>query len=117
MVGGSRIQMMGGVKMSEAPKKERDWPLHAAVLRSDTAGITALLASRHPHLDAADDQGMTPLLWAVFRGDRECVEKLLISGADPNGRGIGNERPLWHAEEDFGLAEVAAILKRHGATK
>jgi ankyrin repeat protein len=60
---------------------------------------------------------MTPLLWAIFRKDIDAVRLLLESGADPNARVNRDDSPLWHAEDDFGLTEIAELLKSHGATK
>jgi ankyrin repeat protein len=67
-------------------------------------------------LDAWDANGMTPLLNAIFIGDTEKVQRLLEMGADPNRPSSTGETPLWHAEEDFGLAEIARLLRQHGAT-
>ena len=60
---------------------------------------------------------MTPLLYAVFVGDTKEAERLLQEGADPNQPSGSGETPLWHAEDDFGLHEMAALLRRYGARK
>jgi ankyrin repeat protein len=68
-------------------------------------------------LDAWDDLGYTPLLYAVVAGDVERVRELLAKGADPNRASRDyNETPLWHAEDNFGLMEIAALLRQYGAT-
>jgi ankyrin repeat protein len=67
-------------------------------------------------LDAWDKCGMTPLLIAVFSGDKERVRELLELGADPNRPSDMGTTPLWHAEDDFGLTEIAALLRQYGAT-
>jgi ankyrin repeat protein len=67
-------------------------------------------------LDAWDALGMTPLLYAVFVGDVDPVRDLLERGADPNRPSRSGETPLWHAEDDFGLVEIAALLRRYGAS-
>jgi len=41
----------------------------------------------------------------------------LESGADPNVRPNPTDSPLWSAEDDFGMADIAALLRSHGATK
>jgi len=63
------------------------------------------------------DAGMTPLLWAIFRGDIDAVRLLLESGADPDVRPNPSDSPLWHAEDDFGLGSIAELLKLYGASK
>jgi ankyrin repeat protein len=67
--------------------------------------------------DEYDELGMTPLLYAVFQGDLAAVKALLIQGADGNKpqRDDSTATPLWHAQEDFGLLEIADLLKLHGA--
>ena len=86
-----------------------------AVLRSDIAAIKKAIPSGDDLNEL--DGGMTPLLWAVFRGDIDAVQLLLKSGADPNVRPNPSDSALWHAEDDFGLTEVAELLKAYGATK
>jgi len=68
-------------------------------------------------IDAYDELGMTQLLSAVFMGDPAIVQELLQQGASPNKpqRDDPSATPLWHAEEDFGLFEVAQVLRAHGA--
>jgi len=60
---------------------------------------------------------MTPLLWAIFRGDIDAVRLLLESGADPNVRPNPTDSPPSHAEDDFGLTDITELLKSYGATK
>jgi ankyrin repeat protein len=89
--------------------------LTEAVLRSDVEAMKQAIASGD-NLNEFDG-GLTPLLWAIFRGDVDAVRLLLESGADPNVRPNPSDSPLWHAEDDFGLTEIAELLKSHGATK
>ena len=67
-------------------------------------------------LDEWDDAGMTHLMIAVFRGDEEEVRTLLQAGADPDRPISDGTTPLWRAEDDFGLTEIAALLRQYGAT-
>lgn len=71
----------------------------------------------HDEIDAYDANGMTRLLYAVFSGDCAQVKSLLDQGADCNRphRDDLTATPLWHAEEDFGLVEIAKLLRRYGA--
>ena len=67
-------------------------------------------------MDAWDTNGMTPLLNAIFAGDKDRVRRLLDMGADPNRPSNAGGTPLWHAEDDFGLIEIAQLLRQYGAT-
>jgi uncharacterized protein len=89
--------------------------LTEAVLRSDVVAMKQAISSGD-NLNEFDG-GLTPLLWAIFRGDTEAVRLLLESGADPNVRPNPSDSPLWHAEDDFGLTEIAELLKSYGASK
>ena len=91
-------------------------PLTGAVLRSDYSAMRELVATG-ADLNEFDDHRMTPLLWAIMRGDIDAVRLLLESGADPNVRPSPSDSPLWSVEDDFGLHEIAALLKSYGATK
>jgi ankyrin repeat protein len=90
--------------------------LTEAVLRSDYDAMRQIIA-RGADLNEFDDFRMTPLLWAIMRGDIVGVKMLLESGADPNIRLNPSDSPLWRAEDDFGMAEIAALLRSYGATK
>jgi ankyrin repeat protein len=70
-------------------------------------------------IDAYDSYGMTRLIHAVYEGNLAKVEALLVQGADCNKpqRDDPTATPLWHAEDDFGLTDIAALLRRHGARK
>jgi len=89
--------------------------LKDAVLGSDLDAMKSAIASGDDLNELSG--GMTPLMWAVFRGDIDAVRLLLESGADPNIRSDCNDSALWHAEDDFGLIEVAELLKSYGARK
>src|SRR5688500_2132497 len=71
---------------------------------------------RPAKLDEWDEVGMTPLILAVFRGAVSEVRKRLEQGADPNRPNSMGATPLWSAEDDFGLHEIAALLRSYGAT-
>lgn len=75
------------------------------------------LVSKNDGIDEYDENGMTQLLCAVFKGDVAEVQSLLELGADCNRphRDDATATPLWHAEEDFGLFDIAKLLRRYGA--
>jgi len=68
-------------------------------------------------LNERDEHGMTPLLSAVMIGSVDRVRTLLEQGADPNCTASDGTTALWLAEDDFGLTEVAQVLRQFGATK
>jgi ankyrin repeat protein len=87
-----------------------------AALESNHDKLREALSSGET-IDSYDANGMTPLLYAVFIGNIDAVRMLLDEGADCNRphRGDATATPLWHAQEDFGLFEIAEILREHGA--
>ncbi len=94
---------------------ETNSALDEAVGHSDYPLMVQLLKSGVKR-DSLNEVGMTPLILAVFRGDLEAVELLLLHGADPNCPSDDGLSPLWYAE-DFGLEEVEDLLRRHGGIK
>ena len=95
---------------------QKEFPLTAAVLRSDYAEMRQIIASG-ADLNEFDGFRQTPLLWAIMRGDINAVRLLLECGADPNVKPNDTDSPLWSAEDDWGFEEIAALLRAHGATK
>jgi ankyrin repeat protein len=65
-------------------------------------------------IQAADTDGVTPLMMAAQRGQRELVQLLVRSGADINVRcKRGHTALTWAARH--GDADIVAYLVRHGA--
>jgi ankyrin repeat protein len=91
--------------------------LIAAVLRSDHEGIRASI-SHGADVNFLGADGMSPLHWAVFRGDLDAVQLLLAAGGDPNQPSFEGSfaTPFWHASEDFGLLEIASVLRASGGS-
>jgi ankyrin repeat protein len=100
----------------KAAQSQKRAALSDAVLRSDYDAMRQSIAAG-ADLNEFDGHSMTPLLWAIMRGDVPAVTMLLESGADPNVRPNPSDSPLWSAEDDFGLTEIAALLRSYGATK
>ena len=88
------------------------YPVHSAVLESNTDQLNFLIAS-NADLNELDEQGQSPLHWAVFRGDIEAVETLLGAGANPNVFATDGVTPKWRAV-DFGLDEIEELLSKFG---
>ena len=64
-----------------------------------------------------DENGSTPLLWAVQAGcTPAAVSALLKAGADPNAKAKGGATPMMYAEV-FQRTEIAEILRKAGAKK
>jgi ankyrin repeat protein len=105
------------VDPSNREKPSRPSRVLDAVFASDEEALRAAIDDGED-VDAWDDFGMTALLYAVFRGDIEAVGLLLRMGADPNRpqRDDFTATPLWHAKDDFGLHEIAALLEKAGGT-
>jgi ankyrin repeat protein len=81
----------------------------SAVLEAMTAG--------GGDVKTKDENGSTPLLWAVQTGcSPSAVTSLLKAGADPNTKAKGGATPLMFAEI-FQRTEIAEILKKAGAKK
>ena len=57
--------------------------LRRAVLSSDPTAVRNAISGL-VNLDQADEQCMTPLLYAIYRGDLEVTKLLLECGADSN---------------------------------
>ncbi len=89
-------------------------PLFNAVLASETELTLQLLRQGHDP-NVLDHLGMAPLHYAVYRGDYDTIKILLENGANPDLRTDDGGTALYHAEDDFVLPEIAALLRQHGA--
>ncbi len=74
----------------------------------------AQLIDQHADLNARDDTGATPLMWAAQRGNVELTMRMLKAGADPNSRDSEDFGPLQVAIE-VRATEIALQLIAHGA--
>jgi ankyrin repeat protein len=95
----------------KAPTADRGSRVLRAALAGDAAKLREAVESGDD-VTAWDENGMTPLLSAVFIGDREAVRLLLSVGADPDrpSQDDPTDTPLWRARDDFGLLEIANLL-------
>jgi ankyrin repeat protein len=96
--------------------QKEPYPLQDAVLRVDVIA-TSQLIDAGVDLNELDEYGKTALHWAVWTGCYELVELHVRAGADLNIKTRDFATALWYAEDDFGMDEIAALLRAHGATK
>jgi len=85
--------------------------LHWAVIANRPAVIPALVAAKVP-IDAADESGYTPLMYAatIDFGDTRAVKALLAAGADPNIRN-GEGRTAREQARHYQHTRLAVALR------
>jgi cytohesin len=52
--------------------------------------------------------------WAAFKGWKDCVERLLKRGVDPNAKNAAGKTPL-HLAAQYGYRDIAELLLNYGA--
>jgi ankyrin repeat protein len=88
-------------------------PLHDAAQKGDVPAIKTLLA-QGADVNAKDEQGATPLLYATLKGQKATADFLLNNGAKADiGTGQGMTPLLLAAR--YGEAEIASLLVAKGA--
>jgi ankyrin repeat protein len=86
--------------------------LHWAAITNRAAVIPILARARVP-INALDDAGFTPLMYAatIDQGDQETLAALLEAGADPKIRNDAGRTPLQQAER-LKHADAVRLLRR-----
>lgn len=66
------------------------------------------MSNKSNDIEKKDNDGWTPLMLAVLRGELERAESYITQGANPNAENNIGETPLWIAieEEHYGLVEM-----------
>jgi ankyrin repeat protein len=72
-----------------------------------------LLLTNHAEVNAKDNEGMTPLHWAAYKGSKEIAECLLTSKADANAQDMFGRTPASMAVETA-HQDLVDLLGRHG---
>jgi ankyrin repeat protein/Tol biopolymer transport system component len=76
--------------------------------------LKTILAEDSSAVSLRDENGMTPLHWAVHKGQLEICRILLAHGADPNLGDKDKDTPL-HAASYAGKKEIVGLLLANGA--
>lgn len=86
-------QMLEAVERTQQRKLEE--LLLGAAREGRTAEVSALLSRPNPpDVNCSDQLGNTPLHCAAYRAHKQCVLKLLRSGADPSLKNKNDQKPL-----------------------
>jgi ankyrin repeat protein len=88
--------------------------IYSAVKRGETSTIKDILKRNSRLINAKDNDGLTPLHYAVTAGRKELVSLLLARGADVNARDNRGATPL-HLAVDRVQREIAHYLISRGA--
>jgi ankyrin repeat protein len=92
-------------------------PLHAAASSGNLEVVRILIEYDPAYINARDEDGWTPLLWASGRhnfNDGSVLRLLLEHGADLNAQNRVGRTPL-HRASFNGAVEVVRLLLEHGA--
>lgn len=88
--------------------------LRRAATQGDRRQVQDLIA-KGAAVDAADEDGWTPLLWAAAHGNEDTVGALLDAGADRRAATIRERQNALILAARWNRAEVVATLIRRGA--
>ena len=107
--------MDAGIDVNARNEKSQT-ALLSAVIMGERAEIVRLLLDGGAHVDVLDENGDTPLAYAVYLGDVYVTRLLLEAGADPNKRNLDGNDPfagamtsIW-ADTDRFLGLVRLLL-------
>lgn len=94
------------------PRQALSYPLHAAALRDDVAGIASWVGNGIA-VNARDDEGRTPLMVAAAFGNVAAAEALIALGADMLARDGHGEAAI-HFAARAGMATLVDLLISKG---
>jgi uncharacterized protein len=80
---------------------------------SGHVSIAGLLKGRE-HLEQMDEDGRTPLMLALYRGDMAAARLLIAAGANVNGQDKILNSPFLYAAAS-GYTEIVRLCMQHGA--
>ncbi|UCC39738.1 MAG: ankyrin repeat domain-containing protein [Candidatus Aminicenantes bacterium] len=88
--------------------------IHQAAMKGDLAGVKKILAKKPDSVNSKDEDGKTPLHFAVQSGNKEVAEFLFAQGADINAKDAKGNTPL-HSALAHKRADIARFLLSKGA--
>ncbi len=105
--------MLADSTLESVTDKHGSTPLLHAALLAD-APMMRVLVEHGADVNAANQDGITPLMWAA--GELDKVRLLLDKGAKADARSVLGPTPLLFAATYAGNAEVARLLIKNGAS-
>lgn len=109
-----RILVREGHANVDARDEDAQTPLHLAAKYGQLEATKALLACG-ANVNARDKDGWTALHFAARKGSAPVALALLEKGADPNIKNTDDEETPMQEAMDHDSAEVADVLRAHGA--
>jgi ankyrin repeat protein len=83
--------------------------IHLAAWKNQKTIVDHLLCCWGVDVDMVDLDGFTPLCWAVMAGHVDCVDVLLVHGADPNHKSKKDVSPIDIAKAK-GYTVIASMM-------
>ncbi|XP_076625194.1 ankyrin repeat and MYND domain-containing protein 2 [Colletes latitarsis] len=85
------------------------------IIKNEVSELKTLLAANKVKMDFVDENGMSPLQHACYKGNKEIVQMLLDQGADVNACQHENAYTALHLAALSGNAELCYLLMSYGA--
>jgi len=105
---------MSRTTSSASAARRQEWQLRDDSRKGNKTGVADAIA-KNVNVNAADDQGQSPLWIACFYGHHEVVQLLLAANANVDVQASSNGySPLWVACQE-GYPEVVKLLASSGA--
>ncbi|KAJ9576501.1 hypothetical protein L9F63_025605, partial [Diploptera punctata] len=97
----------------EMNEVEKD--IYDKIAKNDVNGLKNILLQHKMNVDIYDENGMTPLQHAAYKGNKEIVQMLLDQGADVNSGKHEHGYTALHFAALSGNADVCYLLLMAGA--
>ena len=110
----SMVEQFGRDILSERDQYRR-LPIYYGVISSQSASLIAFLETNGVNLDATEDDGCTPLHFAIKCGNLSSVKELLSRGAKPLVRNFQGSNSA-HFAISFYRRKIVEILSTHEAS-